>query len=83
MAAVDPHGALLVRAAVPGERSQLPGRVRSVRRPHPVPGLVTRRNAGLFVVAADPGRAASSRLLARPASAVTGRTAPTSAGFTP
>ncbi len=83
VAAVDARGALLVRAAVPGERSQLPGRVRSSGDPTRSPGLVTRRNAGLFVVAADPGRAASSRLLARPASAVTGRTAPTSAGFTP
>ena len=43
------------------------------------PGLVTRRNDGVFVVT-GPG---APRLLTRPASAVVVRTAPTRAGFTP
>lgn len=79
VAAVDRRGDLYVRAAVPGERSRLTGRV-SAGDPTRSPGLVTRSNAGVFVVA---GRAARSRLLTRPASAVVVRTAPTRAGFTP
>ncbi|NYE37252.1 surface antigen [Nocardioides cavernae] len=79
VAAVDTRGDLFVRAAVPGERSRLTGRVSS-GDPTRSPGLVTRSNAGVFVVA---GRAARSRLLTRPASAVVVRTAPTRAGFTP
>ncbi len=82
VAAVDRLGALLVRAAVPGERSQLPGRVQPQGDPTRSPGLVTRSNAGLFVVA-DRGRTARSRLLNRPAWAVTGDSSPTRAGFTP
>ena len=82
VAAVSRDGALLVRAAVPGERSQLPGTIRAHGDPTRSPGLVTRSNAGLFVVA-DRGRTASARLLTRPTWAVTGGTAPTRAGFTP
>ncbi|WP_297622528.1 CHAP domain-containing protein [Nocardioides sp.] len=83
VAAVDARGALLVRAAVPGQRSQLPARVQSSGDATRSPGLVTRSNAGVFVVATERGRSARSRLLTRPARAVFGRTAPTSAGFTP
>ena len=43
-------------------------------------GLVTRRNAGTFVVA---GGRATARLLTRPASAVVDRSLPRRAGFTP
>jgi surface antigen len=80
VAAVARSGALLVRAAIPGEKSQLPGVVRPKGDPTRSPGLVTRSNAGLFVVA---DRSARPRLLTRPAWAVTGATAPTRAGFTP
>lgn len=80
VAAVDRDGALLVRAAVPGERSQLPARIPSEGDPARSPGLVTRSNAGVFVVA---GRTARPRLLTRPTWAVTGVTSPTRAGFTP
>lgn len=79
VAAVDTRGAVLVRAALPGERSRLTGRVGS-GDPTRSPGLVTRSNAGVFVVG---GRAARSRLLTRPAAAVIEPTAPTRAGFTP
>lgn len=82
VAAVARDGALLVRAAVPGERSQLPGTISAHGDPTRSPGLVTRSNAGLFVVA-DRGRTPSARLLTRPSWAVSGRTAPTRAGFTP
>ncbi|WP_210650275.1 CHAP domain-containing protein [Nocardioides sp. SYSU D00065] len=83
VAAVSGAGAVLVRAAVPGEQSRLPRRARaSTGDPTRSPGLVTRSNAGLFVVA-DRGRTATARLLTRPAQAVFGRTAPTRAGFTP
>ncbi len=82
VAAVNRVGALLVRAAVPGERSQLPARIRSQGDPTRSPGLVTRSNAGLFVVA-DRGRTARPHLLNRPTWAVTGVTSPTRAGFTP
>ena len=82
VAAVAGDGSLLVRAAVPGERSQLPGTIRASGDPTRSPGLVTRSNAGLFVVAGR-GRAVSSRLLTRPTWAVTGSTSPTRAGFTP
>jgi len=83
VAAVDLRGAVVVRAAVPGERSQLPAHVRSDGDPTRSPGLVTRSNAGVFVVATDGRRAARSRLLTRPASAVIGASAPARAGFTP
>lgn len=82
VAAVARDGALLVRAAVPGERSQLPATIRSSGDPTRSPGLVTRSNAGLFVVA-DRGRTAHARLLTRPTWAVTGLSSPTRAGFTP
>ena len=78
VAAVDERGALVVRAALPGERSRLTARVAS-GDPTRSPGLVTRRNDGVFVVT-GPG---APRLLTRPASAVVVRTAPTRAGFTP
>ncbi|GAA1926269.1 CHAP domain-containing protein [Nocardioides hwasunensis] len=81
VAALDARGTLLVRAAVPGERSRVAGRIRSTGDPTRSPGLVTRSNAGVFVVDGQ-GRTARARLLARPASAVAGRTTPTRAGFT-
>ena len=83
VAAVDHRGAVLLRAAVPGERSRLAARARSARDVTRSPGLVTRSNAGVFVVAHTSGRATRSRLLARPASAVVDASAPTRAGFTP
>jgi hypothetical protein len=52
--------------------------VRSVRDLTRSPGLMIRRNGGLFVVAGS-----GSRLLARPASAVVDGSLPTRAGFTP
>jgi surface antigen len=79
VAAVDGSGAVLVRAAVPGERSRMTSRIGTGDLTRS-PGLVTRRNAGVFVVAGDRGTA---RLLTRPASAVVDRTLPRSAGFTP
>jgi hypothetical protein len=82
VAAVSAEGALLIRAAVPGEQSQLPATIRSYGDPTRSPGLVTRSNAGLFVVAGR-GREAHARLLTRPSWAVTGATSPTRAGFTP
>ncbi|MCF6378859.1 CHAP domain-containing protein [Nocardioides KLBMP 9356] len=79
VAAVDRSGAVLVRAAVPGERSRVPGRVGAGDLTRS-PGLVTRRNAGVFVVA---GRRTTPTLLTRPASAVVDSSLPTRAGFTP
>ena len=78
VAATDHAGAVVVRSAVPGERSRLPGRVRSTRDLTRSPGLVTRSNAGLFVIARS-----GSHLLARPAAAVVDDSSPTRAGFTP
>lgn len=80
VAAVDSRGAVLVRAAVPGERSRMPGRVGPAGDVTRSPGLVTRRNAGVFVVA---GGRTTARLLTRPASAVVDESSPTRAGFTP
>jgi surface antigen len=80
VAAVDSHGAVLVRAALPGERSRMPGRVGSPGDVTRSPGLVTRRNAGVFVVS---GGRTTARLLTRPASAVVDESSPTRAGFTP
>lgn len=80
VAAVDRRGAVLVRAAVPGERSQMPGRVARAGDVTRSPGLVTRRNAGVFVVS---GRRTTARLLTRPASALVDASSPTKAGFTP
>jgi surface antigen len=78
VAATDRDGAVRVRSGVPGQRSRLPGGVRSVRDLTRSPGLMIRRNGGLFVVAGS-----GSRLLARPASAVVDGSLPTRAGFTP
>jgi surface antigen len=83
LAAVDARGAVLLRAALPGERSRLTVRARSSSDLTRSPGLVTRSNAGVFVVAHTAGRSTRSRLLARPASALVGHSAPTRAGFTP
>ncbi len=80
VAAVDGHGAVLVRAAVPGERSRMPGHAGATGDVTRSPGLVTRHNAGVFVVR---GGRTTARLLTRPASAVVDRSAPTRAGFTP
>lgn len=77
------NGSVLVRAAVPGRRSRLVGRVPSSGDPTRSPALVTRSNGGIFVVAAGGRQAARARLLTRPASAVVGDSAPTRAGFTP
>lgn len=82
VAAVARDGSLLVRAALPGERSQLPGTIRTSGDPTRSPGLVTRSNAGLFVVS-DRGRTAHARLLNRPTWAVIDPDSPTRAGFTP
>lgn len=78
VAATDAGGAVVVRSAVPGERSDLPRRVRSTRDLTLSPGLLTRHDAGVFVVAR-----AGARLLTRPAAAVVDDSLPTSAGFTP
>ena len=75
-------GAVIVRAAVPGERSRLGAQVMASGDPTRSPGLVTKKNAGVFVVAAG-RRTSGARLLTRPASALVGDSAPTSAGFTP
>jgi hypothetical protein len=83
VAAVDHRGAVLLRAAVPGERSRLAARTRPSRDLTRSPGLVTRTNAGVFVVAHTAGRATRSRLLARPSDAVVDDSSPTRAGFTP
>ena len=76
VAVVSRRGAVVVRSGVPGERSALPSDVRFGGDPTRSPGLVTRRNAGVFVVGAG------SRLLTRPESAVIGDSSPTRAGFT-
>lgn len=83
VAAVDRAGTLRLRAAVDGQRSRLAPGPRSVGDPTRSPGLVTRRNGGVFVVSVDPGRAPHARLLTRPASALSGDTSPTRGGFTP
>ncbi len=75
-------GAVIVRAAVPGQRSRLAAQVVDSGDPTRSPGLVTKKNAGVFVVAAG-RRTSGARLLTRPASALVGDSAPTSAGFTP
>jgi surface antigen len=80
--AVDARGALRVRPGVPGVPSRLPGRVGTSRDLTRSPGLVTRHNNGVYVVA-DRGSTTSARLLTRPAAALVGRTAPKRAGFTP
>ncbi len=76
------NGSVHVRAAVPGERSRLAADVPASGDPTRSPGLVTRNNAGVFVVSG--GRPSTgARLLTRPASSLVGDSAPTRAGFTP
>ncbi len=81
VAAVDHRGAVLLRAALPGQRLRLATRARSSRDLTRSPGLVTRSNGGVFVVAHTASRSTRSRLLARPASAVVDQSSPTRAGF--
>lgn len=87
VAVVDRRGTLRLRAAVPGQRPRLAPRAAarpgSAGDPTRSPGLVTRRNGGVFLVAADGPRAPRARLLTRPAAAVSGDTSPTRGGFTP
>ena len=83
VAVVDLHGAVAVRAALPGERSRVPVPVRSSSDLTRSPGLVTRHNAGTFVVATDAGRTTRASLLTRPASALVDVSSPMRAGFTP
>ena len=59
-----------MRAALPGEHARVPVRVRSWGDPTQSPGLVTRHDAGIFVVATRANRTPRSRLLTRPASAL-------------
>ena len=83
VAVVDTRGRVKVRAALPGEHARVPVRVRSWGDPTRSPGLVTRHNAGVFVVATGANRTTRSRLLSRPASALVDVSSPTRAGFTP
>lgn len=78
VAATGASGAVVVRSAVPGERSHLPRRVRSTHDLTLPPVLLTRHNAGVFVLTGT-----GARLLTRPAAAVVDDSLPTSAGFTP
>ena len=82
VAVVDTTGKVVVRAALPGEHARVPVRVRAWGDPTRSPGLVTRHNAGIFVVATNANRTTSSRLLTRPASALVDVSSPTRAGFT-
>ncbi|MDR7251690.1 hypothetical protein J2X46_000662 [Nocardioides sp. BE266] len=83
VAVVDRRGTLHLRAALPGQRSRVAPRLRSAGDPTRSPGLVTRRNGGVFVVSLGARRAPQARLLTRPASAVSGKISPTRGGFTP
>jgi surface antigen len=78
VAATDADGAVVVRSAVPGQPSHVRGGARPTRDLTLSPGLLTRRDGAVFVVA-RPG----ARLLTRPAAAVVDDSLPTSAGFTP
>lgn len=78
VAATDARGGVVVRTAVPGAPSHLRRGVRPARDLTLSPGLVTRRDGGVFVVART-----GARLLTRPAAAVVDDSLPTSAGFTP
>lgn len=78
VAATDARGAVVVRSAVPGVRSHLGRTARQARDLTLSPGLLTRRDGGVFVVART-----GPRLLARPAAAAVDDSLPTSAGFTP
>ncbi|RYC12493.1 CHAP domain-containing protein [Nocardioides zhouii] len=79
VAVVDVSGRVVVRAAVPGQRARVSVDLRAEHDPTRSPGLVTRHNAGMFVVAGQ----ARARLLTRPASALAGVSSQTRAGFTP
>jgi surface antigen len=83
VAAVDRRGTLRLRTAVDGRHSRLAPRLRTAGDPTRSPGLVTRRNGGVFVVSLGARRAPQARLLTRPATAVSGDTSPTRGGFTP
>lgn len=76
--ATDARGAVAVRSAVPGVRSHVGREARQARDLTLSPGLLTRRDGGVFVVART-----GPRLLARPAAAAVDDSLPTSAGFTP
>jgi surface antigen len=78
VAATAAGGAVVVRGAVPGQRSQVGRGARAAGDLTLSPGLLTRRDGGVYVVAR-----AGARLLARPAAAVVDDSVPTSAGFTP
>jgi hypothetical protein len=78
VAATDARGSAVVRSAVPGTPSHLRRGVRAARDLTLSPGLVTRRDGGVFVVAGS-----GARLLARPSAAAVDGSLPTSAGFTP
>jgi surface antigen len=79
VAVVDTAGKVVVRAALPGQHARVPVRASSWGAPTRSPGLVTRHNAGIFVIA---GGGAAPRLLTRPASALVDVSSPTRAGFT-
>ena len=83
VAVVDTSGKVVVRAALPGEHARVSVRVRSWGDPTQSPGLVTRHDAGIFVVATRANSTTRSRLLSRPASALVDVSSPTRAGFTP
>ncbi|WP_168218484.1 CHAP domain-containing protein [Nocardioides eburneiflavus] len=78
VAATGSRGAVVVRSAVPGTPSHLGRGARPGRDLTLSPGLLTRRDGGVFVVART-----GARLLARPAAAAVDDSLPTSAGFTP
>ena len=75
VAATDRTGAVVVRSAVPGRPVRRVGAGRNLTRS---PGLVTRREVGLLVVARS-----GSRLLARPAAARVEDLRPARPGFRP
>jgi len=82
VAAVTPSGRVVVRPALPGQRSPLGTFVAGTSAVTDSPGLLTKRNSGVFVVAERAGGSVD-RLLTRPATAVTKRHGPSRAGFTP
>ncbi len=83
VAAADARGTVRVRPAVPGQPVRV--RVRPLPGGDPTrsPALVTRANAGVFVVSGDGPRAGRTGLLTRPATALVRDSSPTRAGFTP
>lgn len=82
LAATDAHGAVLVRAAVPGQRSRFATRLPGAADLTRSPALLTRARAGVFVVAGEGPRTGRARLLTRPAAALVRDSSPTRAGFT-